>query len=88
MAVYQLANHYVIADLQTDQRWGLEANQGTVEFWLRGSQACWVFVGQGDEVKGAMPHVSVSGIWLLGRGYEQRYWEGEIVIEGASEIGR
>lgn len=77
-ALYHLANTVMISDRAVTQRWFVPENDGHVDIFFEGIDGCVVLVGTGDNVLGVLSSHSISDTWILGNGFNNRYWTGTI----------
>jgi hypothetical protein len=80
-AIYQQPDGFIFSDRNAPVSWNLKAENDAAKIRLVGIEDCAIFARSGNKILGNLTTRSVSGKWILGRGYKQRYWAGTIKIE-------
>lgn len=82
IAIYQRGHGISIANRGNGVRREVpRESHGEIDLVLEGIDGCVVLLMSDGELLGKTPNRSIGGVWQFGRGFLQRYWEGQVEIE-------
>ena len=55
-----------------------ENNSNQIDIFFEGVSGCAILFGFNNKLRGILTKQSLNSRWLLGKGYKNRYWKGEI----------
>jgi hypothetical protein len=82
VAFYQSEKGILIADRLRSQSWEvIPGESDLVEVVFHGVEGCYVLLSDSRRLLGGIKKSSINGAWDFGRGFFQRYWQGQIDVK-------
>lgn len=88
LAGYEKREGVLLFDRATNVSWRVPRQADSTTIWIQGREGCSLVIRDNKgKALGTLSEPRLSGEWVLGRGFADRYWQGEITISGIEALG-